>query len=182
MQCLRPLSQDERCQPATSEAPEATGECGRERALVRATNKGVASSYSPTVSGLLKDGLRMETHGTVDCSGLLVELWQLISSWSLKISRELSGPRHWLRKGTWLGSHSPPQHWQAAWYLTEQGISKPLAAWPRCVPESGSVLLRPPPPTHKPQSLWDPEGSVLPWDCVGGNSGWQPDHVLEASR
>lgn len=30
---------------------------------------------------------------------------------------------------------------------------------------------------HKPQSLWDPEGCVLLWDCVGGNSGWQPGRI-----
>lgn len=60
MQCLRPLSQDERGQPTTSEAPEASGECDRERARAIAGIKGLLAPTNSAVSGFLKDGLRIE--------------------------------------------------------------------------------------------------------------------------
>jgi hypothetical protein len=60
MQCLRPLSQDERGQPTASEAPEASGECGRERARATKGIKGQAGSYKLSSvwvpEGWIKDG------------------------------------------------------------------------------------------------------------------------------
>ena len=59
-QCLWPLSQDERGQPTASEAPEASGECGRERARATKGIKGQAGSYKLSSvwvpEGWIKDG------------------------------------------------------------------------------------------------------------------------------
>lgn len=60
MQCLRPLSQDERGQPTASEAPEASGECDRERARAIRGIKELLAPTNSVVSGFLKDGLRIE--------------------------------------------------------------------------------------------------------------------------
>lgn len=84
MQRLWPLSQDEWGQPTTSEAPEASGECGRERARATKGIKGLAGSYKLSSFWVPEGWVKDCSTDTIGCPGLLVGPGQFFSSWSLK--------------------------------------------------------------------------------------------------